>query len=306
MTDLQVRRMKFDFETTEVPFIWNPQNPAFSFQMNATSMMIVGFEKMIVAAVREALPTITDPEAATEADAFLRQEAQHASAHRQHVRALTKRYPGLQHTFDEVIRTYDDLTETTSLAFRLAYVADTEATFTPTFKLLLDNEATLFRPGDDRVASLLLWHFVEEVEHRSSALIIYDAAIGDSLYRFRVLPGIVKHLAQVLEIVADGVNAHVPLEERKVDARTLMPGYRVRESLKGKSRFGKWATAQSAPPAYYPVPWGQKIVASARILMSQTPFHNPAHEPLPEFADRWFERYERGDDVCHWYSTEAG
>ncbi len=46
---------------------------------------------------------------------------------------------------------------------RLAYVADTEATFTPSFKLMLDNEKTLFRPGDDRVASLFLWHFVEEV-----------------------------------------------------------------------------------------------------------------------------------------------
>ena len=304
MTDLQVRRMKFDFEAAEVPFIWNPQNPAFSFQMNATSMMIVGFEKMIVAAVREAMPRITDFQAAAEADAFLRQEAQHASAHRQHVRALIKRYPGLQHIFDEVIRTYDDLTETTSLAFRLAYVADTEATFTPTFKMLLDNEATLFHPGDDRVASLLLWHFVEEVEHRSSALIIYDAAIGNSWYRFRVLPEILKHLALVLQIVADGVNAHVPLQERKVDARTLMPGYRVRESLRGRLPFGK-RTRQS-PPAYYPVPWRQKIVASARILMSQIPFHDPAHEPLPEFADLWFERYERGDDVSHWYSTQAG
>lgn len=305
MTELEVRRILFDFDSADVPFIWNPQNPAFSFQMNATSIMIVAFEKMIVAAVREAAPTITHPEVAAEADAFLRQEAQHAGAHRRHVRALIKRYPGLQETFDEVIRSYDHITETTPLKFQLAYVADTEATFTPTFKMMLDNEATLFRPGDDRVASLLLWHFVEEVEHRSSALIIYDAAIGDSWYRFRVLPRIVRHLALVLQIVADGVNAHVPLQERQVDARTLMPGYRLRESVRGRLRFGRRAIPQS-PPAYHPVPWRQKITASTRILMSQTPFHNPAQEPLPEFADRWFERYERGDDVSHWYSAEAG
>ena len=119
VTDLQVRRIRFDFDSEGVPFIWNPQNPAFSFQMNATSIMIVAFEKMIVAAVREAMPTITDSEVAAEADAFLRQEAQHASAHRQHVRALIKRYPGLQQTFDDVIRTYDDITESTPLKFRL-------------------------------------------------------------------------------------------------------------------------------------------------------------------------------------------
>ena len=248
MTDLEVRRPKFDFDSTEVPFIWNPQNPAFSFQMNASSIMIVAFEKMIVAAVREAMPSITDPEVAAEADAFLRQESQHASAHRQHVRALIKRYPGLEQTFDEVIRSYDDITETTPLKFRLAYVADTEATFTPTFKMMLDNEATLFRPGDGRVASLLLWHFVEEVEHRSSALIIYDAVVGDSLYRFRAVPAVVKHLMKVLTIVADGVNAHVPLAERKVDARTLLPAYGARQSLKKTLRLGEKSVAAATHP----------------------------------------------------------
>jgi predicted metal-dependent hydrolase len=298
-----VRRPKFDFDSAEVPFIWNPQNPAFSFQMNATSIMIVAFEKMIVVAVREAVPTITDTEVAAEADAFLRQEAQHASAHRQHVRALIKRYPGLEQTFDEVIRSYDDITETTPLKFRLAYVADTEATFTPTFKMMLDNEATLFRPGDDRVASLLLWHFVEEVEHRSSALIIYDAVVGDSLYRFRAVPAVVKHLMKVLTIVADGVNDHVPLAERKVDARTLLPAYGARQSLMKTLRLGEKSFAAATPPAYYSVPWKDKLTAVGRIMMSQTPFHDPAHEPLPEFADEWFSRWDRGSDVTRWYTA---
>jgi hypothetical protein len=81
-----------------------------------------------------------------------------------------------------------------------------------------------------------------------------------------------------------------------------MPGYRVRESLKGKLPLGK--TAPATPPAYYTVPWKQKIAASARIMLSQNPFHDPVDQPLPEFADRWFTRYERGDDVCHWYTSE--
>ena len=85
---------------------------------------------------------------------------------------------------------------------------------------MLDNEATLFRPGDDRVASLFLWHFVEEVEHRSSALIIYDAVVGNR-YRMRALPRCFPASDEVMRIIADGVNAHVPEpEDRKVDART--------------------------------------------------------------------------------------
>jgi len=50
ITDLVVRRPKFDF-ADDVPWEWNPQNPAFSFFMNATSMIAICFEQLIVAAV---------------------------------------------------------------------------------------------------------------------------------------------------------------------------------------------------------------------------------------------------------------
>ena len=55
-----------------------------------------------------------------------------------------------------------------------------------------------------------MWHFVEEVEHRSSALVIYDAAVGESWYRIRVLPKIFRHLVSVARIIVDGVNVYVP------------------------------------------------------------------------------------------------
>jgi len=94
ITDLVVRRPKFDF-ADDVPWEWNPQNPAFSFFMNATSMIAICFEQLIVAAVQEAKPLITDPAVAAEATAFLRKEAQHSSNHRKHVNALIEHYPGL-------------------------------------------------------------------------------------------------------------------------------------------------------------------------------------------------------------------
>jgi predicted metal-dependent hydrolase len=303
LTDLEVRRPKFNF-TDDVPWEWNPQNPGFSFYMNATSVIAICFEQMIVAAVQEAKPLITDPEVAAEATAFLRQEAQHSSMHRKHVTALIKRYPGLQQTLDAAVASFDDITATKSLKFRLAYIADLEATFTPSFKLMLDNEASLFRGGDDRVASLFMWHFVEEVEHRSSALVIYGAVVGEAWYRIRVLPAVVQHLLSVMTIIADGVNAHVPQADRKVDARTLLPVFRIRQSLRQKLSSGKRSSTPATPTAFASVPRREILVAAGRVLLSQTPFHDPAHEPLPEFAGRWFERWERGDDVTHWYTGE--
>ncbi len=303
MPDLEVRRPRFDF-TEDVPWEWNPQNPAFSFFMNATSMIAICFEQMIVAAVQEAKPLITDPEVASEATAFLRQEAQHSSSHRKHVSALIKRYPGLQQTFDEAMASYDHVTATTPLEFRLAYVADLEATFTPFFKMLLDNEETLFRPGDDRVASLLMWHFVEEVEHRSSALVIYDAVVGKNWYRTRALPRIVKHLMEVMTIITDGVNAHVPLADRKVDARTMLPAYGLQDKLRRKLRFGRTGAVPATPSAFAQVSRMEFVVTAGRVLLSQTPFHDPAGEPLPEFAEQWFRRWDNGGDVTRWYSAE--
>ncbi|MET0702671.1 MAG: metal-dependent hydrolase [Mycobacterium sp.] len=301
MTDLEIRRPKFDF-TEDVPWEWNPQNPTFSFFMNATSMIAICFEQMIVAAVQEAKPLITDPAVAAEATAFLRQEAQHSSTHRKHVNALIKRYPGLQQTFDDAVVSYEHVTNTTPLEFRLAYVADLEATFTPFFKMLLDNEEALFRPGDERVASLLMWHFVEEVEHRSSALVIYDAVVGRKWYRTRMLPGIVRHLMEVMTIITDGVNAHVPLADRKVDARTMLPAYGLEDKLR---RLRPAARAVPAPPsAFAQVPRKQVALTAVRVLLSQTPFHDPADDVLPEFAARWFDRWERGGDVTRWYTAE--
>ena len=64
MTDLEVRRPRFDF-TGEIPWQWNPQSPAFSFFMNATSINAICFERD-----GESRPAVAGA-------AFLRQEAQH-------------------------------------------------------------------------------------------------------------------------------------------------------------------------------------------------------------------------------------
>ena len=56
---------------------------------------------------------------------------------------------------DDAVASYDVVLDREPLEFNLAYIADLEATFTPMFKMLLDNRACL-HPGDDQVASLFL------------------------------------------------------------------------------------------------------------------------------------------------------
>ena len=305
MTNLQVRKMRFAFADYDVPFLWNEENPAFSSMANAVSFLAIGFEKMIVNMVQEVVHRIADPKVVEEANAFMYQEGQHSTAHRQHVKGLIKRYPGLQETLDEVVAAFDRLTAEKSLEYRLAYTADLEATFTPVFKLMLDNDSHLFRPGDDRVASLFIWHFVEEVEHRSSALIIFDAIVGSDLYRMRMAPSVFKHVLDVIAIACDGFNKHVPIEDRKIDAMSMFASYRRKQILRKRLPFLDAEDHGPMPRAFDVLPLREQLVALAGVVRSQLPKHNPDHEKLPALADVWFERFDAGYDVSHWYTAET-
>ncbi|TGD83901.1 metal-dependent hydrolase [Mycolicibacterium sp. CH28] len=311
MTDLQVRKMRFGFADYPVPFIWNPSDPGFSCATNMLSFLFLAIEKMIAATVHEALPLISDPEVAEEALAFVRQEGQHSMAHRQHAKGLINAYPALQETLDEVMAVYDDLTVSTPVKYRLAYVADLEATFTPTFSMMLNNADTLFAPGDDRVASLFLWHFVEEIEHRSSALIIYDAVVADPWYRMRIAPAVFQHGGSVMVNAASSFNKHISLEERKVDATSIFGADLWKVALTKRfpslQKHRVFALPDDGPiqRIYSHIPLREQATVALGVMRSQLPGHNPAKQKLPPLAIEWLARYEAGYDVTRWY-TAAG
>ena len=181
MTDLVIRKIGWEFDAS-VPFLWQPTNPNFSNFCNAFTFIAVPFEKYIISAVRKAQAEFDkDPVIAAEAQAFLRQEAQHAAAHRKHMLALVERYPALEKCYEDAVNAYDELIEQHPAEFHWAYIANLEATFTPLFKLVLDNRDALFGNGDQRVASLMMWHFVEEIEHRSSGTLAVSVPARRSL-----------------------------------------------------------------------------------------------------------------------------
>jgi predicted metal-dependent hydrolase len=129
MTKLVVRKIPWDFDST-VPFMWQPANPNFGLFCNAFTFIAVPFERYIVSAVRKAHDKINeDLEVASEADAFLRQEAQHASAHRKHMIALVQRYPELEQCYEDACNAYDKLIDEQPIEFHAAYIANLEATF---------------------------------------------------------------------------------------------------------------------------------------------------------------------------------
>ncbi|WP_068269476.1 metal-dependent hydrolase [Aldersonia kunmingensis] len=297
MTDVKFRKMRFDIDAT-VPFQWNPDNPRSGVMANAISMVVVGFERYLVLATKEALKLKLDPEVREEAEIFIAQEAQHSAAHRKHVNSMIAQYPGLSDTFDAIIRSFDDLFAANSLEFHLAYMSAIEAAFPPLFTFLIEQRDNMYS-GDTRVASMFLWHYVEEIEHRSSAGIIYDGVVGDRWYQLATLRPALSHLFELGRIVNDGFSAAVPPEDLGVDPSQPV----MLDEIVSRTPLLRRFARRKPPTLFHGVPTREVMKLVVGLIKSQNPYHRAGdYTPIPWFHT-WLDSYEAGEDMAHYYGA---
>ena len=267
MSNLVVRQIDFDVDLAR--FIWNPDNPSFSVLMNQITFFVVGFEKYMCRVMRDAEALITDPAVMDEAVAFRKQEAIHAQKHLRHARALIAQYPALQNVLDNVLESYEAVYAAHPLEYHLAYAGGLEAIFTPFFKMILDHRAVLFQSGDAQVASLFIWHFCEEIEHRSSAYDVYNHVVGSHWYRIRHTGTFQKHTRDLFDMIKLEFAAYV----QDVPANTYSdnPFARIPVLAQVKSALG--------------------------VLASQLPWHDSVNQPLPAYYSEWLGHWQAGTDV---------
>ena len=267
MSNLVVRQI--DFDVDQAQFIWNPDNPSFSVLMNQITFFVVGFEKYMCRVMRDAEAHITDPAVMEEAIAFRKQEAIHAQKHMRHARALIGQYPALQGVLDKVLASYDDVYNTHPLEYHLAYAGGLEAIFTPFFKMILDHRAVLFEEGDAQVASLFVWHFCEEIEHRSSAYDVYNHLVGSHWYRIRKTGAFQKHTRDLFEMI-------------KGEFESLVKD--VPENAYSDNPFAR-------------IPIWAQLRSAVGVLASQFPWHDSVNQPLPDYYGEWLGHWQSGADV---------
>ncbi|MDP9166742.1 MAG: metal-dependent hydrolase [Actinomycetota bacterium] len=307
MTDLVVRKIPWEFDDT-VPFMWQPTNPNFAIFCNVFTFIAVPFERYIIKALRQAKDRFDEsPEVAAEAAAFLRQEAQHAAAHRKHMTALVARYPALERAYDDATDAFDRLIDDHPVEFHAAYIANLEATFTPLFKVVLDNRDSLFAGSDPRVAALMTWHFVEEIEHRSSGLILYRHLCPDPWYRVKRVPDTFRHIGDVAAQIARTIDEVVPVEERGASAQDLMSIALLVDEFRYRGPGGRRRRTRrdGAPTLFNAVPTRELAAMVWRLTRSQAPNHDPGDQPLPEWVDTWMTEYARGTDMTAFAPTSA-
>ena len=171
--DIVVRKIPFEFDEGIEP-IWHKQQPEWSHMLNGASMTMPYLEPFLIRSVREAMSQIDDPALLEDARAFNAQEGQHYQNHRRFNDLLkASGYPELAQIEDEMEADYARI-QKKSLRWRLAYTAGFETMTMGITEWLIRNRSELFSGADPRVVSFVLWHMVEETEHKTVAFDVYQ------------------------------------------------------------------------------------------------------------------------------------
>lgn len=268
-----VRQMRFAFPEQGGAH-WNPHRPEFSHIVNAASLAMPYLEPYLIRTMAKLRPAITDPALAREINAYMAQETSH---HRQH-RAFNDTlracgYPCVAALEARLKADYALFEKKGSLRFNLAYAEGFESMALAIGHMLVEDRAHLFGGADPAVASLVLWHFVEEIEHKEAAFEAFHAAGGGYAWRiFGVL----------------FATAHIFLRTGQ--------GYRalLREDGLWHNWRSRWRLARLLGRIF------RKL--TPRFLRILSPAYHPRKVADPAWVQAWWQLYEdapaqRGRDL---------
>ena len=180
---LIVRKMPFEFPE-DINAHWNAGKPEWSHMVNGASLTMPFLEPYLIRTMRKALGKIDAEKLQKEVKLYMGQEAQHYQQHRKFNDILIENgYPGLREIEAQMKEEFADFEKNRSLKFNLAYACGFETMALAVGHWLVRDREYLFGGSDTRVASLILWHFVEEIEHKNIAFDAYQAVYGNYLYR---------------------------------------------------------------------------------------------------------------------------
>lgn len=179
---MTVRQVPFSFART--PNHWNKAKPEFSHVVNAASLAMPFLEPYLIRTMRAARPRITDPTLQTELDFYVRQEATHYKKHRAFNDTLADAgYVCIAGLESRLAEDYQALESRCSDRFNLAYAEGFESMALAIGEMLIQDREYLFGGSDPAVASLVLWHFVEEIEHKNVTFDVFAHLYGNYFWR---------------------------------------------------------------------------------------------------------------------------
>ena len=181
------RRISFDASLADVPKYFANGDLLMSHVIASLSSVFPDGEDFFVRSVRHYRDQITDPKLKGEVAGFIGQESIHGREHR----ALNRRLGALGYPTRRIERfTKRGLGFRTRVAPPISNLAATAALehFTATLaELLLENPQCRAEVGDSAVLDVLLWHALEESEHKAVAFDVYRAVGGSERLRINTM-----------------------------------------------------------------------------------------------------------------------
>ncbi len=260
---IEIRKQAFEFPDDAAP-VWHTSQPEWSHMVNGASLAMPYLEPFLIKTLREAATQIEDEDLLADVRGFVGQEAQHYTTHRRYNDMLKANgYPELADVEASMARDYERFAKK-SLEWRLAYAAGFETMTMGITEWLINQRDELFQGADPVVASLVLWHMVEETEHKSVAFDVYQSISG-------------KWLPRVWGLLRGSL--HVGFMSRR--------GYRA--MLK---KDGKWHSLRSRLTLWNMV-LKFFVRAGPAMLRATLPGHHPDETENPPWVSEWIGTYQQ-------------
>jgi predicted metal-dependent hydrolase len=184
---IRTRRVKFDYVPGRVDRHFAQGDLVMSHIVAMLSAVFPEGEDFFVRSVRHYADQITDPELKKQVAGFTGQETMHGREHR----ALNARLSELGYPTRRVDRmTKHDLARAhrrLDPKIQLAITAALEHYTATLAEVLLTHERARELLGEGSVRSILLWHALEESEHKAVAFDVYRAVGGTEKMRIRTM-----------------------------------------------------------------------------------------------------------------------
>jgi predicted metal-dependent hydrolase len=186
-------------------------NPLMSNMLCGISMFFPPGERFMIAAARAVADEIADPRLAQDIDAFVRQEGQHAAEHGRANRFLAGSL-GLnaEAVVREIVGLWNVIESRCTPRQRAAVTAATEHFTAIISEVLLADVDFVEAIPFSKALQMLIWHAIEECEHKAVMFDAYQELGGSEWERIAVMalytpPGFLAAMCPILRlIVANG------------------------------------------------------------------------------------------------------
>ncbi len=183
-----VRRQTFDFDTVHDLYV-HAGNPLASYFWIVLQAKFPDGEQFFIDSVRALREHVTDAQLQKDVSAFIGQEAMHGHAHREVNAQLEQRFGIPMARIERRMKSLMAWIQTVHTPKQcLAATVGAEHLTAVVARFLLRHPDYLAGFGDPVIRRLVMWHALEEREHRTVAFDVYQQSGGGYFTRVAMLP----------------------------------------------------------------------------------------------------------------------